>query len=65
VTECTYPLTGVACVSRIYTDHGIVEILPTGLHVRSTYGTSLADLRDRTGLDLLAAREVVWAGDTA
>jgi 3-oxoadipate CoA-transferase, beta subunit len=55
VTACTYPLTGVACVSRVYTDHGIFEITPAGVQVRSTYGLSLHDLRERTGLDLLAA----------
>ena len=54
VDKCTYPLTGVACVSRVYTDHGIFEITPSGVQVRSTYGLSLADLRKRTGLDLLA-----------
>ena len=55
VTACTYPLTGVACVSRVYTDRGIFEITPAGVQVRSTYGLSLDDLRRRTGLDLFAA----------
>jgi 3-oxoadipate CoA-transferase, beta subunit len=54
VASCSYPLTGVACVSRVYTDHGIFEITPVGVRVRSTYGASLDDLRTRTGLDLLA-----------
>ena len=31
VPECTYPLTGVACVSRVYTDHGVFEITDDGV----------------------------------
>ena len=31
VDRCTYPLTGVACVSRIYTDLATLEVTPTGL----------------------------------
>lgn len=27
VPECTYPLTGLACVSRAYADHGVLEIM--------------------------------------
>lgn len=53
VDECTYPLTGVACVSRAYTDHGVFEITAEGVRVRATYGVSLDELRARTELDLL------------
>ena len=53
VKECSYPLTGVACVSRVYTDHGVFEITPDGVRARSTYGASLDELRERTGVDLL------------
>ncbi len=53
VQECTYPLTGVACVSRVYTDYGVFEITPDGVRARSTYGATLDELRERTGLDLL------------
>ena len=34
VRECTYPLTGVACVSRVYTDHGVFEVGPDGVRLR-------------------------------
>lgn len=38
VQTCTYPLTGVACVSRVYTDHGTFEVgeggCPSPLHLR-------------------------------
>ena len=53
VPECTYPLTGVSCVSRVYTDYGVFEITGDGVQVRSAYGASVDELRDRTGLDLL------------
>lgn len=31
VRDCSYPLTGVACVSRIYTDLAVIEVTPGGL----------------------------------
>nr|WP_051762120.1 3-oxoacid CoA-transferase subunit B [Microbispora rosea] len=47
VPECTYPLTGLACVSRVYTDLGVFHIGPQGVTVVETYGTSVADLASR------------------
>jgi 3-oxoadipate CoA-transferase beta subunit len=52
VSACTYPLTGVSCVSRVYTDHAVFLVDGCGVSVRETYGISLADLRDRLNLDL-------------
>jgi len=52
VEACTMPLTGVACVSRVYTDHAVFDITPDGVRVRETYGISLADLRERMTIDL-------------
>ena len=53
VQTCTYPLTGVACVSRVYTDYATFDIRPDGVHVLATYGISLADLRERVPVKLL------------
>jgi 3-oxoadipate CoA-transferase, beta subunit len=53
VQACTYPLTGVACVSRVYTDYATFDIQPDGVHVLATYGITLADLRERVQVKLL------------
>ena len=53
VQRCTYPLTGVACVSRVYTDYAVFDIRPGGVHVLATYGITLAGLRDRVPVKLL------------
>ena len=33
VQHCTYLLTGIACVSRVYSDLAVIDITPTGLQV--------------------------------
>jgi 3-oxoadipate CoA-transferase beta subunit len=54
VDKCSYPLTGLACVSRVYTDHAVFTVDGDGLRVRETYGVSLDELRERVGLPLLS-----------
>ncbi|AJA09519.1 3-oxoadipate CoA-transferase subunit B [Sphingopyxis fribergensis] len=51
VEACTYPLTGLGCVSRVYTDLAIFAVGPSGASVIETVdGLSIADLRKLTGL---------------
>ncbi len=50
VAACSLPLTGVACVSRIYTDLAVLDITPRGVAVREMVaGLTLAELQARTG----------------
>jgi 3-oxoadipate CoA-transferase beta subunit len=44
VPSCSYPLTGVGCVSRAYTDHGVFSVGPDGVTVLETYGATRAEL---------------------
>jgi 3-oxoadipate CoA-transferase beta subunit len=54
VAACTYPLTGVGCVSRIYTDLAVIDVTPAGLKlVDKVEGLSFDDLQRVTGAPLL------------
>jgi 3-oxoadipate CoA-transferase beta subunit len=54
VTACSYPLTGVACVSRIYTDLAVLDITPAGVQVlERAEGLSFDDLQAATAVPLL------------
>jgi 3-oxoadipate CoA-transferase, beta subunit len=52
VPECSYPLTGLNCVSRVYTERGVFEVGADGVRVRETYGISLDELRERLDVNL-------------
>ena len=55
VPACSYPLTGVACVSRIYTDLAVIDITPAGLKlVDKVEGLSFDELQRATGVPLIA-----------
>jgi len=38
VKECTYPLTGIGCIERIYSDQAVIDVTPQGLVVREIFG---------------------------
>lgn len=53
VPRCTYPLTGLNCVDRVYTDLAVFDITPAGVTVRETFGVTVDDLAGRLDLPLL------------
>ena len=56
VPVCSYPLTGVGCVSRIYTDLATIDVTPQGLRVIDMVeGLSLDELQRLSGVPLSAA----------
>ena len=57
VAECTYPLTGVRCVSRVYTDVAVFDIRNGEVKVIDMFGDITADeLLRLTGLPLKFAQ---------
>jgi 3-oxoadipate CoA-transferase beta subunit len=54
VEQCSYPLTAVACVSRIYTDLAVLDVTPAGLVVlEMAEGLDFDELQARTGAKLI------------
>ena len=54
VAQCTYPLTGLACVKRIYTDLATLECSPQGLRlIDAVDGLGREALQELIGLPLL------------
>jgi 3-oxoadipate CoA-transferase beta subunit len=52
VPTCTYPLTGLRCVRRVYTEYAVFDIGSDAVRVRDTYGISVNDLRARMDIEL-------------
>lgn len=54
VDKCTYPLTGLKCVSRVYTDYAVFQMSGDGVVrvVDDCAGVGLDELKRITGLDL-------------
>ena len=56
VARCTYPLTGIGCVNRIFTDLAVLDVTPDGLKVlERTPGLSFEELQKLTGVPLADA----------
>ena len=57
--ECTLPLTGVACVHRIITDHAVIDVVPEGLKlVELAPGLTVQDVQAITGPRLIVEGRV-------
>ena len=52
VPECTYPLTGLGCVTRVFSDLATFDLGPDGARLVATYGVEAGDLERRLGIDL-------------
>jgi len=53
VARCTYPLTGLACVSRVYTDLAVIDLGPDGATVIDRVdGLAFDRLQDVTAIPL-------------
>ena len=54
VAACTYPLTGIGCVKRIYTDLATLACTPEGLRlIDAVDGLSRAELEQLVGLPII------------
>lgn len=56
VAQCTYPLTGIACVDRIYCDYGVIDITQDALvALELVDGLTVEELSRMTGLSFKTA----------
>lgn len=59
VRECTLPLTGVGCVSRIYSDVAVIDVGPTldgEARLVEAFGVSRGQLEEMLGLGLASSQ---------
>jgi 3-oxoadipate CoA-transferase beta subunit len=62
VSRCSYPLTGVGCVNRIFTDLAVLDVTPSGLKViEIAPGLSFSELQQISGVPLTDATAKVAA----
>jgi len=56
VEQCTYPVRGLGCVNRVYTDLAVIDVTPRGLEVvEMVDGLTLAELEKLSGVPLKMA----------
>lgn len=53
VPSCTYPITGLGCVDRVYTEHAVFDVLPDRVEVLETFGTTYDELAARLEIELV------------
>jgi len=58
VPECTYPLTGLGCVDRIYTDFATFVLESGRVRVAETFGVTVGELAGRLDVELCIDEEV-------
>ena len=64
VEACSYPITGVGCVTRVYTDHAVFDVTPGGFAVREAFGDNTPELlAELTGLEWDAAAAGIREGE--
>jgi 3-oxoacid CoA-transferase B subunit len=59
VRQCTYPLTGLACVDTIVTDLAVIDVKPEGLVLREVApGWSAEEVENATGASLIVTARI-------
>ncbi|MDP0396820.1 3-oxoacid CoA-transferase subunit B [Tsukamurella strandjordii] len=53
VPQCSYPVTGLSCVTQVYTERAVFLLSPEGVRVRESFGCTVEDLRGVVEVDLL------------
>jgi 3-oxoadipate CoA-transferase beta subunit len=58
VPACSYPLTGLGCVSRVYTEWAVFHLTKHGVALAESFGISRDELSSRLDVPLLRDAEI-------